>query len=98
MSRYKGSFKETARLYPHVVEVIVPPSGFGRRIDDMHALHRQRGIRDQQLLRDDEHDYIRWCFADREIADAFVAEFSGALLPAQRGANASAQYPAKQAD
>ena len=69
MSQYNGrqGFKETARLYPHVVEVIVPPGGFGRRIDDMHAFHRQRRIKDQHLprRRDDEHDYIRWCFADR---------------------------------
>jgi hypothetical protein len=37
MSRYKGrtSAKETARLYPFVVEVVVPEGGLGRRLDDM---------------------------------------------------------------
>jgi hypothetical protein len=41
MSRYKG---RTVRLYPFVVEVMVPEGGLGRRLDDMHAFHRQRGI------------------------------------------------------
>jgi hypothetical protein len=64
---------------------MVPPGGLGRRIYDMHAFHRQRGIRDQHLprRRDDEHDYIRWCFADRVHALAFALEFSGTLLPVQ---------------
>ena len=37
MSRYKGrtSAKETARLYPFVVEVVLPEGGLGRRLDDM---------------------------------------------------------------
>jgi len=54
-SRYKGrsGFKEI-------------PGGLGRCLDDMHQFHRQRSIKDQFLSRrrDDEHDYLRWCFAD----------------------------------
>jgi hypothetical protein len=87
MTRYKGRVtpKKIARLYPHVVEVMVPPGGLGRRIYDMHAFHRQRGIRDQHLprRRDDEHDYSRWCFADRVHALALTLEFSGTSLPVQ---------------
>ena len=49
-SRYKGrsGFKEIARLYPYVVEILVPPGGLGRHLDDMHEFHRQRGIKDQR--------------------------------------------------
>jgi hypothetical protein len=84
MTRYKGrtSPKQTARLYPYVVEVMVPPGGFGRRNDDMHAFHRHHGVKDQHLprRRDDERDYISWCFADRVHALVFALEFSGTLL------------------
>ena len=83
-SRYKGrsGFREIARLYPYVVEIVVPPGGLGRRLDDMHEFHRQRGIKDQRgpRRRDDEHDYLRWCFADLATAEAFAAEFGGEVL------------------
>jgi hypothetical protein len=82
--RYKGrsGFKEIARLYPYVVEIVVPPGGLGRRLDDMHEFHRQRGIKDQRgpRRRDDEHDYLRWCFADLATAEAFAAQFGGEIL------------------
>ena len=84
MNRYKGRIgsKETARLYPLVVEVMVPEGGLGRRLDDMHEFHRQRGITDHHIprRRDDEHDYIRWCFKDVATAEAFAAQFSGTLI------------------
>jgi hypothetical protein len=84
MSHYKGrtSAKETARLFPCVVEVVVPEGGLGRRLDDMHEFHRQRGITDHHIprRRDDEHDYIRWCFKDVATAEAFAAQFSGTVL------------------
>jgi hypothetical protein len=52
----------------------------------MHQFHRQRGIKDQRpRRRDDEHDYLRWCFADLATAEAFAAEFSGKLLPRAQG-------------
>ena len=75
-------FKEIARLYPCVVEIVVPPGGLGRCLDDMHQFHRQRSIKNQFLSRrrDDEHDYLRWCFADLATAEAFATEFSGTLL------------------
>jgi hypothetical protein len=65
-----------------VVETIVPEGGLGRRLDDMHRFHRQRGITDNHIprRRDDEHDYIRWCFNDHATADAFAAQFSGTLI------------------
>jgi hypothetical protein len=84
MNRSKGRIgsKETARHYPFVVEVMVPEGGLGRRLDDMHEFHRQRGITDHHIprRRDDEHDYIRWCFRDVATAEAFAAQFSGTVL------------------
>ena len=70
----------TSRYY--VVEIVVPPGGLGRRLDDMHEFHRQRGIKDQRgpRRRDDEHDYLRWCFADLATAEVFAAEFGGEVL------------------
>ena len=70
------------RLYPFVVEVMVPEGGLGRRLDDMHQFHRQRRIVDHHISRrrDEQHDYIRWCFKDLATAHAFAEQFSGTLL------------------
>jgi hypothetical protein len=72
----------TAREFPFVVETMIPEGGFGRRLDDMHQFHRQRGITDHHIprRRDNEHDYIRWCFNDLAVAEAFAAQFSGTLI------------------
>jgi|SRR5215510_8312973 len=61
--------------YYYIVEIEVPPGGLGRRVDDMHRFHHQCGIKDQRgpRRRDDEHDFIRWCFADLATAEAFAA-------------------------
>jgi hypothetical protein len=37
-------------------------------------------ITDHHIPRDDEHDYIRWCFKDLATAEAFAAQFSGRLI------------------
>ena len=80
MSRYKGrNTKAIEQAYPHIVELIVPLGGFGRKLDDMYEWHRARGIQDQHGRgRRDENgrDYIRWCFADPAIAEAFTAKFA----------------------
>ena len=81
---YKGRplAKTIAREFPFVVEILVPEGGLGRRLDDMHAFHRQRRITDHHIprRRDGEHDYIRWCFKDLATGEAFAAQFSGTLL------------------
>jgi hypothetical protein len=43
MSRYKGGTdpKDIEKTYPHIVEMIVPVSGFGRKLDDMYEWHRR---------------------------------------------------------
>ena len=80
MTRYKGraSAKSIERDFPFIVEMAVPLGGFGKTLDAMFEFHTRNGIRAiNSTGRRDENgrDYIRWCFADREIAAAFAAEF-----------------------
>jgi len=65
-----------------VVETEVPLGGFRKRLDPMYEFHTRRRIGVHHILRrrDDERDYLRWCFADRVTAEAFAAEFSGTLV------------------
>jgi hypothetical protein len=87
MSRYKGraNAKTIERKIPHIVEMAVPLGGFGKRLNEMHEWHRARDIEPQggRGRHDDKRDYVRWCFADRDIAVAFAAEFGGAVMRGQ---------------
>ena len=71
-----------ARDFPYVVKITVPPGGSGKKLNAMYAFHQQRRIQVAHAPRrhDDEHDYSRWRFARRAIAEAFAAEFSGKLI------------------
>jgi hypothetical protein len=46
MSRYKGrvSARAIERDFPHVVETVVPPSGLGKNLDEMHEFHKRHKI------------------------------------------------------
>lgn len=73
MPRYKGgvSARVIERDFPHVVEMLVPESGFGKKLDAMYDFHERHGIRAQRGRgRRDERgrDYVTWCFADPAIA------------------------------
>jgi hypothetical protein len=80
-AHYKGriSAKNIERDYPHIVEIVVPPGGLGKQLDAMYDWHRERGI--EVHLGSGRHeegrDFIRWCFADQEMANAFAAAFGG---------------------
>jgi hypothetical protein len=65
-----------------VVETEIPLGGFRKRLDPMYEFHTRRriGVHHIPRRRDDERDYLRWCFADRVTAEAFAAEFSGTLV------------------
>jgi len=80
MTRRKGERTSRAneRDFPNIVELIVPPNGFGRTLDSIHEFHRQRGLeaRRGRGQRRDDQDYVRWCFASRDDADAFKTAFS----------------------
>lgn len=84
MTRYKGRSSTNAieRDFPHIVEMAVPPNGFGSRLDTMYEWHRSRGIevRRGRGRREDSADYVRWCFVDPNTAAAFAAEFGGTAV------------------
>src|SRR5262249_45825474 len=65
----------------YAVEIVVPESGLGRRLEDMHDFHRQRAITDHYVpgRRDGERN-VRWFFKDLATAEAFAAQFSGTLV------------------
>lgn len=84
MVRYKGrsSHSGVVRHFPHSVEMIVPPGGFRRRLDDMYAFLSSRGIRHEhgRGRREGEQDVVVWRFADADSAAAFAREFDGRLM------------------
>jgi hypothetical protein len=85
MSRYRGraGSKAIEKDFPYIVEMQVPLGGFGKRLDAMYEWFTRHGIKPLTSTgRRDEHnrDYIRWCFADSEMAKAFAAEFKTDVL------------------
>jgi hypothetical protein len=81
---YRGQIKtsEIERRYPHIIELMVPPNGFGTRLNRMHDWHSTRGIQSQRGSGryHDERHFVRFCFADPEEAKAFQEEFGGELI------------------
>jgi hypothetical protein len=87
MSRRKG---ETTALMnerecPHLVEVPLPPGGWGSAGDAMLALHREHGIQPRRgrSRNEGEDFFVTFCFADPTHADAFQKRFGGALFTYQ---------------
>jgi hypothetical protein len=80
MARYKGQQNSTAveRNYPHIVEMVVPLGGLGKRLDAIYDFHAHHGIKLQhgRGRREGGRNIICWCFADPMIAAAFVIEFA----------------------
>lgn len=81
MSRYKGrvSAKSNERKFPHVVELPVPPNGFGTKFDIIELFHVNAGIEMHRGAgrHEDGGDFVRFCFADPAHAGAFQAMFGG---------------------
>jgi hypothetical protein len=85
MCRYKGRTdpKDIEKTYPHIVEMIVPLGGFGKKLDDMYEWHwakdteamRGNGWRD-----DSGRFYVRWCFANLITAQDFARKFGGSIV------------------
>jgi len=83
MRKGEQTAKRNEHDYPHIVEIVVPEFGFGRRLDDMSLAHRKLGIEQHRGggRRDSEgHFYARWCFADREHAGSFARAFGGSVV------------------
>ena len=68
--------------FPHLVELAVPPEGFGRGFLDFDAFHRERRIpvRRGRSRHEVKQFYIRFCFPDAATADAFRNRFGGECL------------------
>jgi hypothetical protein len=73
---------QNQRDFPHIVEMSVPPSGFGVRLDSMYQFLRERNIeaRRGRGQRRDDRDFIRWCFANRPDAEDFAKSFGGRFI------------------
>jgi hypothetical protein len=82
MARYTGrqSAKAVEQDFPHHVDMVVPLSGLGNRLDAMYEFHARHRIKPQRGhgRHDADGAVIRWCFADREIAAAFARAFANA--------------------
>ncbi len=61
------------RLYPNIVGLPVPFGGFRDTSFEIDAFHRDRKLQSKYARgRNDEGQwYVRYCFADMTIADAF---------------------------
>jgi hypothetical protein len=65
------------RDFPHIVETVVPERGLRSKRVAIMDFHAPRGIKPYPSERhNDDCQYIRWHFADREIAEAFAAKFA----------------------
>jgi len=85
MSRYKGRASKEAieRDFPHHVDFVTPPNGFGNRLNQMyewltaHGTQCQHGRGWREECRNIKARWIvRWCFKDATAAKEFAAEFS----------------------
>jgi hypothetical protein len=72
------------RDFPYAVELEVPPSGFGTRLDRIYGFHVRVGVdpRRGRGRREGERGIACWRFADADTAQAFADEFGG-LIPSQ---------------
>lgn len=70
------------RDYPHIVQLAVPPKGFGLIHDTMMAFHCELGIENRRgrTISRDGHWVCRWCFADVATAEAFRLRFGGVVM------------------
>ena len=68
------------RDFPNVVELGLPPGGFRGVLLEIDAFHRERRIpvRRGRNRHEGKQVYIRFCFPDAAITDAFRNRFGGA--------------------
>jgi hypothetical protein len=84
MTRRKSEFVRLTneRDFPHLVELALPPEGFRDVLLQIDAFHRDRHIpvRRGRSRYGVKPLYIRFCFPDAAIADAFRNRFGGECL------------------
>jgi hypothetical protein len=88
MARRRG--ETTGRInerdYPRIVELPVPRGGFRDTSFAIATFHREHRIESKhgQGSYDEGQFYVRYCFADPVVADAFRDQFGGERLIAAR--------------
>jgi hypothetical protein len=65
--------KEVEENFPYCVDIVVPPRGLGWRLAAMYDFHARHRISPKRGY--GQRGAIRWCFAERTLADAFAQEF-----------------------
>ncbi len=70
------------RDYPNIVELPVPSDGFRDKSVAMVAFHRERRIeiKHGRGRHGEGRFFVRYCFADPTVADAFQHQFGGERL------------------
>jgi hypothetical protein len=73
--------------FPYLVEVALPPGPFRSVFLEIDAFHRERRIpvRRGRSRHEVKQVYIRFCFPDTAIADAFRNRFGGRVLDLRTG-------------
>jgi hypothetical protein len=86
MPRYKertdrSKSKKIERTFPHIIQIIVPLGGFGKKLDDMYECHWARDIEAMRGCgwRDGRFD-VRWCFANLITAQDFARKFGDSIV------------------
>ena len=83
MPHYRGrpSLKVVESKFSHHVEMLVPEGGFGQRLGAIQAWHDSKGIPATlgRSRRENGKEYIRWCFADPDLAVEFADQFNGVI-------------------
>ena len=76
---YKGrqNAKSVEQDFPYFVDMVVPPGGLRERLDAMYEFHARHNIKPQRGhgRQDANGSFIRWCFANPDLAAAFAKEF-----------------------
>jgi hypothetical protein len=81
--RLARSAKAIENDHRHIVQMIVPLGGFGRKLDDMYEWHWARDIeamRGSGWRDDSGRFYVRWCFANLITAQDFARKFGGSIV------------------
>ncbi len=96
MTRYRGTISDEVveRAYPFHVDMKVPPSGLGDRLEEMYDFHTHESVTVRRGVdrREGGGNIIRWCFAEAEIARKFATAFSDCLDATRRSAIRAPNY------
>jgi hypothetical protein len=93
MSRYgRTSAKAIEQAYPHIVEMIVPLGGFGKKLDDMYQWHWARNIEAMRGCGWRDKSGRSYFLATSNEEDLLIHEVSDEALEAAGGNEVAARY------